>query len=90
MNKYATRSPKRVAVTARAKRNAVKISQTVVLLKPENTWFAGSVRVKARTVIASSALTPMGTGCATSEVMVARNTADRWRCCAVRPGTGVR
>src|SRR5215813_6640855 len=37
MNRYAIRTPKPVAVTAREKRNAVKTSHTVGLAKPERT-----------------------------------------------------
>ena len=56
--------PNPVAVTAFAKRNAVKTSQIVRLLNPERTFAGGRVRVNARIVMATTTLTPIGTGCA--------------------------
>src|ERR1041384_8369928 len=47
MKKKATRCPRRVTVTARAKRNAEKTSQTVRLEKPLSTREAGTMPVTA-------------------------------------------
>ena len=57
MNRYATRIPNRVDVTAVANRNAVKISHTVGLAYPEKTWAGESVLVKASVAIATSVKT---------------------------------
>src|SRR5690242_4158532 len=90
MNRYATRMPKRVDVTAVAKRKAVKINQTVGLAYPENTCVTATVLVRASTVNATTAVTPIGTGCATSEITVAVKTASRCRCGADNAGNGRR
>ena len=66
----------------------MKISHTVALLKPVSTWLPGNVPVSASVVIATTTETAMGTGWAASEMMVAANTASRWRCGALRPGAG--
>src|SRR5438067_569815 len=88
MKKYATRCPNRVSVTARANRNAENTSHTVRFENPASTRAGGSVFVSASTVIAVTAETPIGTGCATSATIVATNTASRCRWSAVRPSTG--
>jgi hypothetical protein len=79
MNRYAIRIPKPVDTTAREKRNAVNMSQTVWLLNPERIFAGGRVHVRARTVIATTTLTPIGNGCDTNAMIVATNTASRWR-----------
>ncbi len=71
------RLPRPVCVNARENRKAVKISHTVTLAKPESTCTGGTVRVNASTVMATTQLTPIGTGCATNATMVATNTASR-------------
>ena len=76
----------RSTVKARANRNAMKISQTVTLLKPESTFAGGSVPVSASSVIAITTLTPIGTGCATSATIVATNMPSRWLCTRVQSG----
>src|SRR5690348_1445531 len=90
MKRYATRIPKPVDVIAEAKRKAVKISQTVGLAKPEKTCAADSVFVTDSSVSARSAVTPMGTGCATSAMTVAAKIATRCRCPASSTGSGRR
>src|SRR6266567_7443159 len=75
-------------MTARANKKAVKTNQTVGLPKPDSTFSAGRVRVSTNTVIAITTLTPIGTGRATRETMVAAKMARRCRCAGSNPGTG--
>jgi hypothetical protein len=77
-----------VTVSVWANRKAVKISHTVVLLKPVSTCAPGNVPVSASTVIATTTETAMGTGWAAREIMVVTKTASKWRCCPLRPGAG--
>src|SRR6266516_2210773 len=88
MNWYATRVPKPVDVTALENRNAVKISHTVTLLNPERILAGGSVKVTASTVMAITTVTPIRTGCATREIIVATKTPSRRPCCWFNPGIG--
>ena len=77
MKRYPTRVPNPVMVTARAKRNAVKTSQTVTFENPESACAGVRIRVSASTVMAMRTLTPMRTGCATSATMVATKTISK-------------
>src|SRR5438132_3700438 len=88
MNRKAMRWPSRVVVTARANRKAAKTSQTVRFANPDSTRAGGRVREMARKVMARSALTPMGTGCAIKARMVATKTASRWRWGPLKPRSG--
>src|SRR6266545_4675363 len=75
-------------MTARANKKAAKTNQTVGLLKPESTFAAGKVLVSTSTVIAMMTLTPIGTGRATREMIVAAKMARRCLCAGSKPGTG--
>jgi hypothetical protein len=88
--RYPMRLPSPVTVKARPNRKARKISQTVILLKPERTFAGVSVRVSASSVMATTTLAPMGRGCATNATMVATKIASRWRWMRFRPGSGIR
>ncbi len=66
------------------------MSHSVTLLKPESALAGVSVRVSASTVMAITTLTPMGTGCATSAMIVATKTASRWLCAAFSPAMGMK
>ena len=86
MNRYPTRMPNPVCVTARENRNAVKIIHTVTFANPESTLTGVSVPVNASRVMASRTLTPIRTGCATSAMMVAAKIANRRSWGAFIPG----
>ena len=86
MNRYPTRVPNPVCVTARENRNAVNTSHTVTLPNPASTLAGVSVPVSTSRVMASRTLTPMRTGCATSAMMVAAKIANSRPCAAFIPG----
>ena len=86
MNRYPTRVPNPVCVTARENRNAVNTSHTVTLPNPASTLAGVSVPVSASSVMASSTLTPMRTGCATSAMIVATKIANKRSCAVFIPG----
>lgn len=88
--RYPIRRPSPVTVNARPNRNARKMSQTVMLLKPESTFAGGKVPVTASSVMDTTTLAPIGSGWATSATMVAAKMASRWRCTAFNPGRGSR
>ena len=82
--------PNPVAVTARAKRNAVKMSHTTTFANPASTAGGVNVRVRARSVMATRTLTPIGTGCAISEITVAAKIASKCRCRVVKAAKGAK
>jgi hypothetical protein len=86
INPYPTRAPNPVCVTARENRNAVNTSHTVTLPNPASTRAGVSVPVNGNSVMASSTLTPMRTGCAIAAMMVATKIANRRPCAWFIPG----
>ena len=62
-------------------------SHTVTLPNPASTRAAVSVPVNTTTVIASSTLTPIRTGCATSATIVATKIANKRSCARFIPGS---
>ena len=61
-------------------------SHTVMLPNPASTLAGVSVPVSASSVMASSTLTPIRTGCATSAMMVATKIANNRSCAMFIPG----
>ena len=79
--------PKPVAVKDSQHLSDEALEENARMLEAVLTDFGGvSVPLTAKKVIATTTLTPIRTGCATSEMIVATKTASRCCCCEFNSG----